>query len=136
MKVTIEIRTPKGQAKGTVKKMKGIFMIASGAKCDTYISPENDMFYMRLEGTPKQILDVQKRVYMFDNLIKGVFNNRTIKLALKKMAGMTKEQEIELKKLLDNQTKVSIIKEATLEEIQEDSKSFWTKIKERFKKDE
>jgi len=134
MKTKIKISTPSGQAKGTEKKIKKFIIGFRKVKVNTYVNDEDNELYWEIEGSVRNIMKINKNVFYFTQMIQGVLDNKLMKKTLRKK--LKPEQEEQLKNMLLNQTSCEIIKEATAEELNEYGKSFWTRMKDKFKKSE
>lgn len=135
MKLKIQIKTPKGRATSTEKKLRP-FLLGISRKdvksCETYVSEEDNTIIWDIEATIKKCLKIQKNVSRFDFLITGILENKRMKKRIR--SKLTEEQETELKDMLVNHTSCEVIKEATLQEMVEENKTWWEKVKEKFKK--
>lgn len=132
MKIRLLIKTPPGQARGTEKKLRGILLGMKRAN-ESGINEDESSFYWELDLTIKQYLHLQKKVYMFQDFTSGLISHRLVQGAAKKM-GATTEQITEVRSMFKTGTKIDIIKEATAQEQDENNKTYWQKIKEKFKK--
>lgn len=136
MKVKIEIRTPKGNARDTERKIMPILigeLTKKKINIESYSNEEDDTIYWDIEGEARAIFKIIKNVYMYDHVIKNVFENKLMVKTIRQKL-LKKEDEAILKEMLKNQTKVNIIKEATAAEMVEMNKTFWQRMKEKFKK--
>jgi hypothetical protein len=61
-----------------------------------------------------------------------VIKNKIVKFGAKKF-GATDEQMDKLTDMFSNGTTIEVLTEASAQEIIDDGKSFWTKIKEKFR---
>lgn len=129
----IKIKTPKGQARKTAKKLKW-FLLGSGVKHKAYYNKEDNEIYWEIEAPVKKILNINRNVFYFDQMMRGVLDHKLVKRAFREK--LTPDQEEELRSMLLNQTQLEIIKEATAQEIIEHNKSFWQRIKETFSRAE
>ena len=131
MKVKIQIKTPKGQAKGTEKKLRK-YLLSKRTKCKTYTNDLDNEILWEIEGTPREIMKIQRNVTSYELLIKQIFDNNLMKkYGLPRLAP---GQATELKQMLTDQTTITIIKEATAQELTENNKPWWEQLKEKFKK--
>jgi len=134
MKTKIKITTPKGQAKGTEKKIRKFIIGFKKVKVDTYTNDDDNELYWEVEGSVRDILKINRNVFYFTQMIQGVLDNKLMKRTMRKK--LSPEDEEQLKNMLLNQTSCEIIKEATAEEMVEGTMSFWDRMKSRFKKKE
>lgn len=132
MELKIKIQTPKGQATGTEKKFRP-FIIGSKKKIHkTYVSPEDDIIIWDVNASIKETMRITKNLAMFDRFIHKTLDSKVMKKTLRKK--LTPEGEKELTEMLMNHTNIEIIKKATAEEIVENNKTWWQKMKEKFKR--
>lgn len=127
MEVKIRLRTPAGQA-NKVRKRFGPFLLGSVKAKETLVNKEDSEIIWVIEGSSRRINKVMRNVNYYGTLVGTLLKNKHIKKMCDK-----KDLPV-LEDMLKNQTSVEVIKEATLQEIQEDNKTFWQKIKEKFKK--
>ena len=135
MKVKIEIKTPKGSAKSTEFKISPFIigeLTKKKVKMDSYVNDDDDTIYWEIEGEARYLLKISRNVALYELMINKVLDNKLMKTTMRK--NLNQEQEKELKDMLQNQTKVKVIKEATAEELVEVNKTFWQSMKEKFKK--
>jgi hypothetical protein len=135
MIIKIQIQTPDGQAKGALKQFKWYFKLFSGCKINAYCNDQDNDIVLECDGTPRQIIQVGKNVASFHSLPALLFENKQVKGLLKcKFPEATGADFDKLKEMFDNGTKITIIKEASAQELIENNKTWWQKIKESFKK--
>jgi len=132
MKVKILITTAPGQAaKNEFVMRKVIAGIKKFRRFEMYLSKKDDRIIWEIEDNPKRILGITRKVAMFETLIKMAMNTYIVKKMAKRL---TPDDKKVWEQMLKEQTKVEIIKEATAEELVEGNKTYWTKLKEKFKK--
>jgi len=129
LEMKVLIRTPKGAATKTEKRIRPYILGKTNMKIDLYVSPEDDEIVWHMEGTVKEILKANRNVAAFDNIVKSIFGNKLFK----KLA-VEKDDLEELENLLKHHTTVEVVKNATQEEINENKKTWWQTIKEKFTK--
>jgi hypothetical protein len=127
MEVKIMIRTPKGQAKGTEKKFR-YFIPIGGIIKETLINDEDSEMIWVIDAPYRKVLEIQKRVNWYSHSVGAVMGNKKFKKLV------NEDQKEELEDMLNNQTSIEIIKEATANEIVEANKTWWQRVKEKFKK--
>ena len=132
MKIKLIIHTPEGQAKGTEQKIRP-WLLNRSVKCEVYTNKEDNQILWEIEGAPRHILQIQKNVAAFDMLMHKIFTNKMVKKTAEKTLAEGEKEKLE--EMLLKQTSIELVKEATAEEIIDDGKSFWTKLKEKFKKE-
>ena len=130
MKIKLIINTPKGQASGTNKKIKPFIIGKKKVKHSTFVNEEDSQILWEIDGDIKTILKIQRNVNMFASFISNLLGNKMVHGAIGKLS---KEDQKTLTEMLENQTSVEIIKRATAEEIVEADKTWWDKLKEKFK---
>lgn len=131
MELKILITTPKGQAKKTEKKLRTILV---GRPDSTYTNDEDNQIVWEVSGSVRKMMDVHKRVIMFDKTMEGFLKHKLAKKAIGKF--LDKAGQEELDEMLLKQTKVRIIKKATSKELEDYNLSWWARAKQHFKKHE
>lgn len=132
MRVIFKVRTPKGQASKTNDKIKKLIIGFNKVQATTYINDDDNEIIWEVTGGIKQIFNIQKNVARFDIIMKNIFENKMMK---KFGASQLKKDELEeLEDMLRNQTTVEIIKEATLQEVNEYNETVLDKVKKSWKK--
>lgn len=129
MKLKIHIRTPKGQATGTEKKLRP-FILGKKKAHQLWVNKDDNQIVWEIEGTVRECLKINKNVARFDFITRKVFDSKMLKKTLRKK--LEPGQEEELKDMLLNQTSVEVVKEATAQEMVEANKTWWEKVKETF----
>lgn len=132
MKIKVLITTPKGQAEKTEKKLRP-FLIGDKKKItnEVFVNKEDTQIIWEIECDIRRALKIQKNVTMFEVMARSLFENKMVKKATEKLK---KEDQEELEKMLFDMTKVEIINQASANEIVEHNKTYWQKVKEKFKK--
>lgn len=128
MKTRIQIRTPKGHAKKTERKLRPFLL--GFHKCTNIVhsNKADDCIIWVVEGDPRTICKISRNVARFDSIVQNLFNNKMVHGAVQKLK---KDDQIQLKQMLINQTSVEIIKDAEFQELIKDKKTIWQKVKER-----
>lgn len=129
MEMKVLITTPKGAATKTEKRIRPHIIGNKKLKVDLWVSPEDDQIVWHMEGNVRDIMKANRNVAAFDNIVRMIFSNKTFK----KLAVEKKDLE-EVENLLKNHTTVEVVKNATQEERDEMQKTWWDRIKEKFKK--
>ena len=139
MNIKISIKTPKGQASKTNERIKPMLLgrkwlvaFDKSKSFNTYVNEEDNEIIWDIEAPVKDCLRIQKNVSTFDALVSGVMENRLVKKAIHK--NTDEAGEAELKDMLQNQTSCEVIKKATQEEMDEYNKTWWQRVKEKFRK--
>jgi len=130
----IIVRTPKGQAKKTEKRIRWFLLGKKGRikTLNTYINDLDNQLVWEIDAQVRDIVRIHKNVLRYSVLIEMILNNKMMKKTLR--SKLKPEGEEELKEMLLNQTTVEIMKQATTEELVEFNKTRWQHIKETFKK--
>ena len=131
MEIKIEIRTPKGEAEKTEKRIKP-FLIGTTKIKESWINFEGSQLIWVIEAPIRKILSIKRNVNRFDYTIQSILNSKAMKKTLVKH--LNDKDQRALKKMLTDQTTVTVLNEATLQELDEYNKPFWSRIKEKFKK--
>lgn len=134
MEMKIIVNTAKGSAKKVYPYLRRylIGVRKSGISRYNCWSNDSDQIIIEVEGKVRGVMRIQKRVARFDSVFSQVMKNRKVRRVAGFVSDPTKEAEIDA--LLDNHTKMEIVKEATAGELDEHGKSFWVRMKEKFKK--
>jgi len=131
MKIKVQVKTPKGMATSSSGKLqKAIlgFNIMRRIKSECYVNDDDSIIYWDIDANYKTCIKIGKNVARFDSIAKMALDQKRVKKLLDEK-GLA-----ELEDMFKNQTKVSIIKNATAEEVEENNNSFWNNIKEKFRK--
>jgi len=132
MIIKILIRTPKGQAQKTSKKISGFIFGLKKVKIDTYFNEDDDKIVWEVEGKYKDINKIQKNVYRFHMLIDQTFSKKMVQKAINKY--LKPEEKETLMEMLKNQTNIDILKPAEYSEVEKYNTGWWEKIKNKFVK--
>lgn len=133
MKIKIRIRTPKGQATKTQKRIYPyIIKCKRNIQIDSYTSKDDDEIFWEVEGPVRKLMGIMKRVYRFDEVIKTMLNSKVVRKTIRKH--LPQDQEAELDDMLLNHTSCEMVTEASAEEIAESQKGWWQRVKETYKK--
>lgn len=106
MRIRIEIKTPKGQAIGTSKKLKPFIIGFRKTSNQVYANKADDTIIWIVDGTIKDCLAIQRNLTLFSQLINGVLGNKMVQ----GVAKLSKEDKKELDDMLHNQTTIRVIK--------------------------
>lgn len=131
MIIRIIVTTPKGQAAKAEKRLRG-WLLGFKRPDQLGYSEEDDSFYWEVTATPRQAVKITRNIGMYDSFIKGVFESK----AMRKYAAssVSKEGLAELEHMLKEGTSIRIVKNAEAEELCEDNRTWWTRLKEKFKR--
>jgi len=131
METKILIKTPKGSAKTTEKKLRPILLAFHLNKLhDVYTSPDDDEIVWVVNSGPRATAKIIRNVAMYDRIIHNLFTNKLMRKNLPKH--LSQDDQEQLKDMLSNQTSVEVLKRATADEIVEDNTTLWQKIQRRF----
>lgn len=129
MITAIKVRTPKGMADRTNRQLKRFVVGRSKYIQKVLISPDDDEFTWIIECDLKSYIRISRNVAMFDTFVRGTFDHKLTKKAVKRY--ISKEQQEELMDMLQNHTTVELIKNPSVEEIEKAYNTLWSRIKGR-----
>ena len=114
MRLMIRIKTPKGYATSTERKLRP-FILGLRRKDNHEIltSKDDDQILWIIQSGSRDYMRICKNVAMYDKIVGNVLGRKTIR----RVARLSKEQEMELDDMLFNQTSVDIISRAEQEKI-------------------
>ena len=134
MKVKIKIKTPEQCAKNTLLKLQALLGLANRkVKLEGWVNKKDDTIYIEAEGEPRKIMRIEQNIKTFSDTTTALVTRKDSRAALKKI-GATEEQLDELKKIFKDNTEMTIVKEATAQEIVEGNMSLWDRMKKTFKR--
>jgi|26BtaG_2_1085354.scaffolds.fasta_scaffold15743_3 hypothetical protein len=131
MEVKIIIRTPKGQAKGMEWKLRKVLLGKIKPK-EMYVSKDDNELVWVVDAPSRRVTKIIRNVSFFDVTIRNIFENKALKKTLWKKLSAKDLKELE--GMLKQQTEVEVIKNATAEEIVDEGKTWWQRLKEKFQK--
>jgi hypothetical protein len=131
MQVKIKITTPKGQAKGTLNKLKPFLIGFNKVKHEAYVNQDDNEMYLECEGTPRQILNISRNANLYSSFVEQIFKKKVMGKGIADLAA-NKEDIMELENMLKEGTKVEVIKQASAQELVDNNKSMWQRMKEGF----
>lgn len=121
MKLKIKIKTPKGNATGTVSS-KMWFLVKGFIKMNKYKGDVrtnkkhgDDTIIWTVDVTVSEMMKITKRVIMFDTIVSGIFESKKLKKAMKRMK-WSKEKLKEVEWMIKDMTKIQIMKRSDEEE--------------------
>ena len=129
----LKITTPKGQAKGSMGKIKVAILGRVKAE-ECYVNEEDDTIIMVLNTDIRRMLKIQRNANLYDEFVKKFMGNRITKKVLRTKVSEDKRKELE--HLLMNETSIEIITPYTDADLQAEHNSYWQKFKSKFKKAE
>jgi hypothetical protein len=102
----MEIKTPAGQALATAKKIKPFIIGFTKTTNKVYANKNDDTIIWIVDGELRDLLKIERNATMFSKTVSMILGNRTV-LALAKLSP---KDRAELKDMLENQTKIKVIK--------------------------
>lgn len=129
MIVRISIKTPKGQARNTEAKIR-YFILGTEKPIEMYASPEDDEIIWVMSTTMVKALRLTRNVARYGELVRMIFENKLFRKAI--IPKLAEGQELELRNMLEHQTKIEIIKTATAEELVEANMTWWERTKKKY----
>ena len=121
MEIKLKIKTPPGQAQASMNKLRPFLLGLTKTK-EAYVNKDDSQIVWVIDTDIKRALSIQANASRFDFVMKNMLGNKHIQ----KMCN--KEDLPKLKDMLTNQTKVEVIKKASLEDMDYSNKTFWQKI--------
>lgn len=106
MRIRIEIKTPKGQAKSTAGKLRPFILGFHKTLNTVYANKTDDKIIWIVDGEPRSIFAIERNVFLFDKTVKTILTNRTVH----KLAKLSPKDRAELKDMFENHTRIRIIK--------------------------
>jgi hypothetical protein len=109
MEILVKIKTPQGQASGTDLKLRPyiVGLLKQNTIKEIKIGKDDDKIYWRIETDYKHIQNINRNVAFFDSGIRMMMGHPIMRKFIK--SNIKKEDQIELEKMLKNQTKLTII---------------------------
>jgi hypothetical protein len=136
MKIKALIKTPKGQATKAQNTLQNVIFGKLWRKYDHFDSYVNDAdSEVAWEIETRNVRDyvrISRNLAMYEVMIRHILASKRIKEYAQKQ--FSKEDMLRLRQMLQEQTTIEIIKEATAAEIVEGNKTFWQRLKDRMKK--
>lgn len=130
MLIAIKVKTPKGAADGTNKKLRW-FILGKTSKHikKVHISPDDDEFTWIIECDYKRYIKISKNVLYYDTMVSQIFDNKVLKKTINR--AISEEQQKELLNMLHNQTTIDIKVNPSEEEVEKYYGSLWQRIKSK-----
>jgi len=126
MELKIRIRTPKGQAAKAEKKIRA-FILGFKKPDSVFVNEDDTEIIWAMQGSVRKIMKIQKNVSKFNSTMGILIQNKHIK----KLAD--KKGDIDTLKEMTEATTIEVIKQATQQEIDDNGKSWFQRIKETFR---
>jgi len=138
-KVKIKITTPKGNAKGTLILLNTLFNFSTGGTFNKYCNEEDTMIILEFSGNYKQYSKVLQRISVFQKLPSAILENKqALWLINVRFPECTKEDINKIKDMFENGTTIERMNTEELNKIIEikdnEKKTFWETIKDKFRK--
>jgi len=132
MKAKILITTAPGEARKNEWVLRKVLAgVRKFRSFEMFISKKDDMIIWEIEDEARRVMKIYKNTNKYDVLIKAAMQS----WAVRKMANRLSNEDRKVwEKMLTEDTKVEIIKEATAEELVDVNKTFWQRLKEKFKR--
>jgi hypothetical protein len=133
MQIRVIIKTPPGCARSTEVNVRKIILGAFKKTIETVINEDDSELLWLLDCTPSECVKITQAVGRFNMTMKLVATNKQVKWLLK-TTHMTTEQDLRrLEDALTNNTDIEVVKYATAKELANDSKSIFSKVKDKLK---
>jgi hypothetical protein len=109
MELKIEIKTVKGYALDTAKKLKPFILGFRKVKNEVWANKTDDKIFWVVDcPDSRAYMAIARNLTIFDKLVNGILNNRMVMGA----ARLPPKDMLELKDMLHNQTKIRVVKNA------------------------
>jgi len=105
MRIKIRVRTPKGQAAKTEKRLRK-FILGMKKADKTWAEEDDSAFYWEYEGNIRKCKKIERNVAKFDMVMQMLLSNRFVKGAARKLS---KDDQKQLKDMLIDQTSVEVV---------------------------
>ena len=103
---TISIKTPKGNAKGTISKLKYVGIVPGKNDVIT-ISKADDEIIWKAQRNPSDMKKMFRNIAAYDYFVKTILGSKMVQ----KAARLSKEDTEKLKELLQDETRISIVED-------------------------
>lgn len=113
MRLMVRVKTPKGIAADTEKKLRPFIVGVKKINHEILINKNDDAFLWIIQSGHKDYMRIVRNVAKYDKLLHMILDRRDIR----KLARLTKEQEKELDDVLNNGTKIEMIPRMDQEKI-------------------
>ena len=136
MKIKCIIKTPAGQAKKTQGTLQNVIFGKLWRRYDKFESFVNeDDSECAWEMETKNVSDyvrITRNLASYEVMVRKILESKRVKKEAAK--NFSAEDMARLKEMLQSQTSIEVIKEATAAELDEYNKSWWQRTKEKMKK--
>jgi hypothetical protein len=107
MEIKIEIKTPRGQAKATSKKLKPFILGFKKVKNTVWANKDDDRIFWVVDcKDSRSYMAIIRNLTIFDRLVTGILNNKLVH----GVARLKPDEMAELNEMLHNQTKIRVVK--------------------------
>ena len=110
MKLKIEIKTIKGCAIDTAKKLKPFIVGQRKVQNQIWANKADDKIYWVVDAQPKDIWQITRNLAMYDRLVCGLLSSKMVLGAAK----LPQEDLEKLQDMLKNDTRIRIVKLAEM----------------------
>jgi hypothetical protein len=136
MKIKAIIKTPKGQATKAQATLQNVIFGKLWRRYDKFESFVNeDDSECAWEIETKNVSDyvrITRNLASYEVIVRKILESKRVKKEAAK--NFSAEDMARLKEMLQSQTSIEVIKEATAAELDEYNKSWWQRTKEKMKK--
>jgi len=108
MQIKIRIKTPKGQAQATEKKLRP-FILGLRKPHRVQTNKADNCILWTIEDNPRRVMKITRNVAMYDTMISQLMTNKNVKKAINK--NLDEKGKAELNSMLFKQTKVELVRE-------------------------
>lgn len=127
----LKVRTPKGQAKKAVGKIKWL-VLGKVKTSEIYISKEDDEIVFFFDIPLRKLGKIHKNVAKFDFFVKAMLDNKLVRKTVRKH--LKAGQEEDLKEMLLKHTEMELVSPLSPKEVREADETLWQRIKGKFRK--
>jgi|TARA_Y100000310_G_C20499908_1_gene723441 hypothetical protein len=131
MKLKILIKTPKGHAKKTEKRIKPFLIGLRKVKLKSFSNAEDNSIIWEIEGSVRDCMKISNNAGRFEFFVKSLLENKMLKKTIR--SKLKPEEEKELKDMLLKNTEVEVIKESTAQVIIDD-RTWWERLKDNYRR--
>lgn len=106
LRIRISIRTPKGYALSTAKRLRPYIIGARRIKNEVWANRADNHIIWVVDAEAKDYLAIVRNVSLYDTLVKGALSNKLLQRAAK----LSDADKKELDKMLHEDTRITIVK--------------------------
>jgi len=126
MEVLVEIKTPDGEALNVSRRLSG-HLLPRRVKYTTYTNAANNIIYWEITGQVRDILKINKNVAAYETIMRGALDTSMVKKQIGK--SLSVEDQNALREMLIDQTKLTIVRQSTIESDVSTGLSWWERTK-------